>query len=121
VELFPYSTATGTNTIYILIACGFVGLAIAYNLWRRRRIKEQRQGSIRTWPTRDFVSRRLAGPVGYRVGRHENVDIGQINRLRDRGFLRANKWGGYPVTIKGWWALLLRRTVAREKSTPKTA
>jgi hypothetical protein len=54
-------------------------------------------------------------------GRHENVDIGQINRLRNRGFLRPIKRGGYPVTIKGWWALLLRGTVAREKSTPKTA
>ena len=108
-------------TGYMLIACGFVGLAIAYNLWGRRRNKAQGQYSVRGWLTRDLYRGDLRALSDAGHGRYENIDIGQINRLRSRGFLRINKWGGYPVTIKGRWALLLRCTVAREKPAPETA
>ena len=108
-------------TGYMLIACGFVGLAIAYNLWGRRRIKAHGPYSVRGWLTRDLYRGDLRALSEAGRGRYENIDIGQINRLRSRGFLRTNKWGGYPVTIKGRWALLLRCTVAREKAAPETA
>jgi hypothetical protein len=71
------------NTVYVLIACGFVGLAIAYNFWRRRRIKVQRQdsaGMARSWLIRDLYRGDLRALSDAAHGRHENVDIGQINR-----------------------------------------
>ena len=112
------------DTGYLLIACGFVGLAIAFNLWGRRCTKAQdpsSASSIRTWVIRELHRGDLHALSDAARGRYYDLDMGQIDRLRGRGYLTNKLFGGLRVTIKGRLALLLRRTVARAKSAPEIA
>jgi hypothetical protein len=112
------------NTGYILIACGFVGLAIAYNLWVRFRSKAQRPrsaSSLRTWVTRELRRGDLRALSGAARGYCYDVDIKQAERLCARGFLGKGLMGQPRVTLKGRFALLLRSTIARDKSAAETA
>ena len=107
------------NTGYMLIACGLVGLAIAFNLWGRHRIKARRPYSkiyFRAWVTQELYRGDLHSLSNAARGRYYDIDIGQINRLRGRGYLAVWFGGGVRVTMKGRLALLLRRAVARDKS-----
>jgi hypothetical protein len=70
------------DTGYILIACGFVGLAIAYNLWARPRL------NLRTWVTRELYRGDLRALSGAARGYAYDVDIKQAERLR----ARAGSW-----------------------------
>ena len=112
------------DTGYLLIACGFVGLAIAYNLWGRSYTKQQGSpptSNIRTWVIRELHRGDLHALSDAFHGRYYDLDIGQIDRLRHRGYLAKNIFGGLRVTIKGRLALLLRLTIARAKSTSEIA
>jgi hypothetical protein len=44
-----------------------------------------------------------------------DVTCGQIDRLKDRGFVKNNLWGTRSVTFKRYFALILRITVARDR------
>jgi hypothetical protein len=63
---------------YILIACGLVGLAIAYNLWARPHLNP------RTWVTRELYRGDLRALSGAARGYAYDVDIKQADRLRAR-------------------------------------
>ena len=112
------------NTGFILIACGFVGLAIAYNLWARPRLKARRPWSatgLRNWVTRGLYRGDLHALAGVARGGYYDVDLSQAKRLRARSFLAKGFMGQPRVTMKGRLALLLRGTVARDKSAAETA
>lgn len=68
---------------------------------------------LRSWVTKDLYRgdmRALQHVARRRIG---DIDIGQLSRLRKRGFITKIFWGRARVTPKGWLALLLRTTVAR--------
>jgi hypothetical protein len=75
------STGNIMDTGYILLACGLVGLAIAYNLWGPRRTKAQRlrlSWSGRAWLTRELSRGDLHALADLARGRYGNIDMGQI-------------------------------------------
>ena len=108
------------DTGYILIASGFVGLAIAYNLWGRPRSKAQRPrppSGLQIWVTRELYRGDLRALSDAARGFYDNVGIDQLDRLRDRGFVATGVMGRARVTMKGRFALLLRGTIARAAET----
>lgn len=101
------------STGLLLLACGFVALAIAVNLFARSRSKSH---SGQHWITRDLYRGDLHALANMVRGRNFAVDYSQIDRLKDRGFVRRNFAGGFSVSFKGYVALILRMTVARGQS-----
>jgi hypothetical protein len=97
----------------ILLACGFVGLAIAVNLFLQPRVKPQR-----SWVTRDLYRGDLHALANLARGQVLDITFDQIGRLKDRGFLRMRRYGNCGVTFKGYAALILRTTVARDRAAP---
>jgi hypothetical protein len=53
-------------------------------------------------------------------GRFSDINIDRIERLLDRDFLTKSFWGGFRVTVKGRWALLLRSTIAKDRAEKAT-
>lgn len=105
------------NTGYILIACGFVGLAIALNIKSRGPGGTQRAAmAFRVWLTRGLYRGDLSALAYARRGNTFDIDQDQIGRLRGRGFLRKGLFGGFQVTMKGRLALAVRAAVAREQT-----
>ena len=103
------------DTGYILIACGFVVLAIVLNLRSSGPGGAQRAAmAFRLWLTRDLYRGDLTALSYARRGNAFDIDIDQIKRLRRRGFLRHGLLGGLRVTMKGRLALAVRTTVVRE-------
>ena len=97
---------------YLIIACGFVGLAIAFSLWQNTGTL-QRAFDLRTWLTSglyrgDFQALSVAAR-----GHVFDLDPDQLRRLAARGFLRQNLFGGNHVTLKGRAALVLRATLGK--------
>jgi hypothetical protein len=105
------------NAGYILIACGFVGLAIALNI-RSRDPGAMRRATMafRVWVTRGLYRGDLSALAYARRGNTFDIDQDQIGRLRGRGFLRKGVLGGLRVTAKGRLALAVRATLAREQA-----
>lgn len=100
------------NPGYILIACGLVGLAIALNLRGRGPGGAQRAAmAFRLWVTRGLYRGDLSALAYARRGNTYDIDLDQIGRLRQRGFLRKGLSGGVRVTIKGRLALVVRSVV----------
>ncbi len=95
----------------ILLACGLVGLAIAVNLFLRPHGKSQRKPR---WVTRDLYRGDLHALADLVRGPAFEVTYDQIGRLKDRGFVRKNFFGTFSVTLKGYVALILKMTVARD-------
>jgi hypothetical protein len=105
------------NTGYILIACGFVGLAIALNLGSGAPGGMRRAAmAFRAWPTRGLYRGDLSALTYARRGHIFDIDQDQIGRLRRRGFLRKGLLGGLRITMKGRLALAVRGTTARERT-----
>ena len=105
------------NAGYILIACGFVGLAIALNLRSRGPGSLQRMApAFRVWLTRGLYRGDLSALAYAGRGNTFDIDQDQIGRLRGRGFLRKGVLGGLRVTAKGRLALAVRATLAREQT-----
>ena len=48
-------------------------------------------------------------------GRVDGPDFGQVDRLCERGFLAMTQKGRARLTLKGWIAVFLRRTIAKRK------
>ena len=102
------------NPGYILIACGLVGLAIALNLRSRGPGGAQRAAmAFRLWMTRGLYRGDLSALACARRGNTYDIDLDQIGRLRQRGFLRKGLFGGVRVTVKGRLALVVRSAVIR--------
>ena len=105
------------DTGYILISCGFVGLAIVLNLRSGGPGGVQRAAmAFRFWLTRDLYRGDLTALAYARRGSTFDIDPDQIKRLRRRGFLRHGLLGGLRITIKGRLALVLRTAVIREQT-----
>lgn len=101
------------NMALILLACGFVGLAIAVNLFARSRGKfywGQR------WVTKDLRRGDLHALADMVRGSCLDVTYDQIGRLKDRGFVKNNLWGTLSVTFRGYGAFILRKTVTPGRS-----
>jgi hypothetical protein len=49
-------------------------------------------------------------------GRVHGPDSDQVERLCERGFLAKTRKGRARMTLKGWIAILLRKTVAKKRS-----
>jgi hypothetical protein len=99
---------------YLLIACGFVGLAIALSFWRSTEAL-QRALDVRMWLTRglyrgDFQALSVAAR-----GHVFDLDPDQFTRLAARGFVRQNLFGGNDVTLKGRAALALRAALGKDR------
>jgi len=102
------------DTGYILIACGFVLLAIVLNLRSRGPGGAQRAAmAFRLWLTRDLYRGDLTALTYARRGNTFDIDLDQIKRLRGRGFLRKGLFGGLRITMKGRLALAVRTVVIR--------
>ncbi len=99
------------NTGLILIACGFVSLAITINVFARLRGKSR---SKQGWLTRDLHRGDLRALANLVYGPGLEVSYDQIGRLKDRGFVTKSIWGGDRVTVKGHAALILRIVFARK-------
>jgi hypothetical protein len=100
------------NPGYILIACGLVGLAIAFNLRSRGPGGAQRAAmAFRLWVTRGLYRGDLSALAYARRGNTYDIDLDQIGRLRQRGFLRKGLFGGVRLTFKGRLALVVRSVV----------
>lgn len=105
------------NAGYILIACGFVGLAIALNIGSRGPGATQRAAmTFRVWLTRGLYRGDLSALAYARRGNIFDIDQDQIGRLRGRGFLRKGLLGGVRITVKGRLALAVRAAVAGERT-----
>jgi len=105
------------NSGYILIACGFVGLAIALNLGSGAPGGMRRAAmAFRAWPMRGLYRGDLSALTYARRGHVFDIDQDQIGRLRRRGFLRKGLLGGLRITMKGRLALAVRGTTARERT-----
>jgi hypothetical protein len=105
------------NAGFILIACGFVGLAIALNLRGRGPGAVRRAAmAFRVWLTRGLYRGDLSALAYARRGNTFDIDQDQIGRLRGRGFLRKGVLGGVRVTAKGRLALAVRATIDREQT-----
>jgi hypothetical protein len=102
---------------FILIACGFVLLAIVLNLrslgpgGAKRAVM-----AFRLWVTRDLYRGDLTALAYAKRGNVFVIDADQIKRLRRRGFLRHGLFGGLRVTVKGRLALAMRSAVAHEQT-----
>ena len=108
------------DTGYILIASGFVVLAIVLNLRSRGPGGAQRAAmAFRLWLTRGLYRGDLTALTYARRGNVFDIDIDQIKRLRGRGFLRTGLFGGLRVTMKGRLALVLRTAVVRDAPTER--
>jgi len=103
------------DTGLILIACGFVGLAIAVSLFSRSSSDSDRSGS---WLTRDLYRGDLSALTQLVRGASFDVTYDQIGRLKKRGFVRSNFFGTFSVTFKGYIALIVRKTFNRNQSLP---
>ena len=102
------------NTGYVLIACGLVGLAIALNLRSLGPGGPQRAAmAFRLWATRGLYRGDLSALAYARRGNTLDIDVDQIGRLRQRGFLRRGLFGGLRVTVKGRLALIVRSVIGR--------
>lgn len=105
------------NAGYILIACGFVGLAIALNIRSRGPGAVHRAAmAFRLWLTRGLYRGDLSALAYARRGNTFDIDQDQIGRLRGRGFLRKSLLGGVRITVKGRLALAVRAAIAREQT-----
>ena len=105
------------DTGYILIACGFVVLAIVLNLRSSGPGGLQRAAmAFRFWLTRDLYRGDLTALAFARRGNTFDIDPDQIKRLRRRGFVRHGLFGGLRVTMKGRVALVMRTAVSREQT-----
>lgn len=105
------------DTGYILIACGFVVLAIVLNLRSRGPGGAQRAAmAFRLWLTRDLYRGDLTALAYARRGNTFDIDLDQIKRLSGRGFLRKGLFGGVTITMKGRLALAVRSAVLREQA-----
>jgi hypothetical protein len=105
------------NTGYILIACGLVGLAIALNLRSRGPGGAQRAAmAFRLWVTRGLYRGDLSALACARRGNTLDIDLDQLGRLRQRGFLRKGLFGGVRITLKGRLALIVRSAAGLEQS-----
>jgi hypothetical protein len=100
------------NAGLILLVCGFVGLAIAVKLFSRSRDKSR---AGQRWVTKDLYRGDLHALADMVRGSGLDVTYHQIDRLIDRGFVKNNLWGTRSVTFKGYFALILRITVARDR------
>jgi len=104
------------DTGYILIACGFVTLAIILNLRSGGPGGAQRAAmAFRLWVTRGLYRGDLSALAYARRGNYFDIDADQIGRLRGRGFLRKGLFGGVKITVKGRLALAVRSAVVREQ------
>jgi hypothetical protein len=103
------------STGLLLLACGLVALAIAVNPFARSRSKFH---SGQRWITRDLYRGDLRALANMVRGRNFDITYSQIDRLKDRGFVRRNFTGAFRVTFKGYLALILRMIVARDRSLP---
>jgi hypothetical protein len=97
------------STGLLLLACGFVTLAIAVTLFARSRSKSH---SGQRWITRDLYRGDLHALAKLRGRSLEDVTYNQIGRLEDRGFVRRTFAGGFGVSFRGYVALILRMTIA---------
>jgi hypothetical protein len=105
------------NSGYILIACGFVLLAIALNLRSKGPGGAQRAAmAFRLWLTRVLYRGDLRGLGCARRGCSFDFDLDQFKRLRRRGFLRHGLLGGLRITMKGRLALAVRTAIIREQT-----
>jgi len=75
-------------------------------------------GSLRRWVTKDLYRGDLSALADLACGRIADVTYDQIGALKNRGFVRKNFFRThlYCVTVKGYVALLLRVTIARDRA-----
>jgi hypothetical protein len=74
---------------------------------------------LRTWLTKDLYRGDMHALQAIANGRSDNIDMGQLSRLRGRGFITKIFWGRARMTPKGALALLLRLTVVRPTLGPE--
>ena len=74
---------------------------------------------LRKWVTRDLYCGDLSALAGLARGLISDVIYDQIGALKNRGFVRKNFFRTviFSVTFKGYVALILRATVARDRTT----
>jgi len=92
---------------YLLIACGFVGLAIALSFWQNADAL-RRAFDMRDWATRGLSRGDLNALAVAARGHVFDLEPDQFGRLSARGFVRKNVFGGVGVTLKGRSALAVR-------------
>jgi len=100
---------------YLLIACAFVGLAIAVSLWHNAEPLRRRAMGLRLWLTRGLYRGDFRALGAAARGRIFDLDPDQLRRLAARGFVRQNVFGGNGVTLKGRAALMLRATIDKDR------
>ena len=88
----------------ILIACGFVGLAIAVNLLTR----PAGEALPRPWLTRGLFRGDLSALAELARGPALDAGYDQLERLKDRGFVKRKLSGSFRMTLKGYFALVVR-------------
>src|SRR3954464_11929365 len=99
---------------YLLIACAFVGFAIALSLWHNAELRRRAVG-LRLWLTRGLYRGDFQALGAAARGRVFDLDPDQLRRLAARGFVRQNVFGGNGVTLKGRAALVLRAAIDKDR------
>jgi hypothetical protein len=99
---------------YLLLACGFVALAIALSLWPNAELR-RRAFRPRRWLTRGLYRGDFRALGAAARGRVFDLDPDQFRRLAASGFVRQNVFGGNGVTLKGRAALVLRATIDKDR------
>lgn len=99
---------------YLLIACGFVGLAIGLSVWQNAE-PLQRALSVRLWLTRGLYRGDFQALGSAARGRIFDLDPDQLRRLAARGFVRQNVFGATGVTLKGRAALAVRTFLGSDR------
>ena len=99
---------------YLLIACGFVGLAITLSVWQNAE-PLRRALDMRAWLTRGLYRGDLQALRAASGGRMFDLDPDQLKRLSARGFVARNVFGADSVTLKGRIALAVRTLIGTER------
>ena len=97
----------------LLLVSLFVALAIMIKLTGRGQ---------RSWVERNLCVGDLRALNNIAFGRSfDGPDLGQVERLCKRGFLKTTTRGTCRMTLTGWVVILLRNTSARSKPADKRA
>jgi hypothetical protein len=108
------------NARYCADSVGLVPVVATGCIRRLRAIggRAELSGSslMRSRLERDLARGDLRALSNIAVGRSfDGPDLGQVERLCERGFLAMTRKGRSRMTLKGWIAILLRHTIARRE------
>jgi hypothetical protein len=68
---------------------------------------------MRSWVERGLQPGDLSFLMDFAFFRNRRPPSAVVDRLRERGFLAKTERGRTRMTLKGWVAILVRRTLAR--------